>query len=193
MKLFASAALAAASVVSVLVPAGPAAGQQTVWSSDLGTGVWGTCWDGKGSWSCTVSAEVAESRSFYAPPRKVGDITVNCTRETVRNQRDVTVRRPGAAELTGGSTPAGVRRPTRFTWSEETTRTLTETIQPNEASWFEVQQARETGTASFTITDDAGRVQIRKAEFDGPGLTLPDRLFQKTGPLNREELAGCRR
>jgi hypothetical protein len=193
MRMLTTALLASVSLASFALPAAPAAGHDRVArSTDLGTGVYGLCWDGAGSWSCTVAADLGGSRSFHGPSRLVGDTFVNCTRETVRQERPVTVERDGTAEFTGGSTQRGLRRPARFTWSEDAYRSVTETVGPREVSWVEVQPARASGSGSFTVTDGDGRAQVLTGSFEGPSPTLSDRFYQRTGPMTETEQESCR-
>ncbi|MFJ7157202.1 hypothetical protein ACIQUQ_19930 [Streptomyces sp. NPDC101118] len=187
MRTLITAALAAASTALLLAPAAPTPAH----AADLDSGLYGECWDAKGSWPCTVLVAVAGSERRFGPAHQEGDVYVNCTRQTVERQRSLSGTRPGRADFAAGKAANGTRRPTRFTWSEYTDRSLNEQVRPGEASWVEVEHASESGTATFTVTDGDGRAQTLTGTFDGPARGLPDRVYQRTGPLTDAERARC--
>ncbi|MGA5198754.1 hypothetical protein [Streptomyces exfoliatus] len=72
-----------------------------------------------------------------------------------------------------------------------TTRTVDKTVeqavQPSEASWYEVQASRERVEGLFQGT---GNVRI-DAMLDYPSNRVPDRFYQRTGPMTQDEQRHC--
>ncbi|MEV4613050.1 hypothetical protein AB0K43_10660 [Kitasatospora sp. NPDC049258] len=87
-----------------------------------------------------------------------------------------------------GGNSAAVSTSNPLTWSRTTTKQLGPTIQPGEMSWIEVQPARERVVGSFTNARNKYRLD---ATFDLPSSSLPDRYYQRTGPLTEAELQRC--
>ncbi|MFJ1754794.1 hypothetical protein [Kitasatospora sp. NPDC088134] len=87
-----------------------------------------------------------------------------------------------------GGNPAAVSTSNPLTWSRTTAKALNPVIQPGEVSWIEVQPARERVAGSFTNSRNDYRLD---ATFDVPATSLPDRYYQRTGPLTETELQRC--
>ncbi|MEV4950051.1 hypothetical protein [Streptomyces sp. NPDC053755] len=72
-----------------------------------------------------------------------------------------------------------------------TTRTVDKTVdqavQPSEASWYEVQASRERVEGTFR---GSGNVRI-DAMLDYPSNRVPDRFYQRTGPMTQDEQRHC--
>ncbi|WP_220295642.1 hypothetical protein [Streptomyces sp. MBT84] len=125
----------------------------------MDTGVQGLCWDAAGSWSCSLTADVRSRFTCYSPKQPAGERFVNCTRNTVQRETEISTPGSGRADFSGGETPAGLRRPTRFTWTKEKSRSVTEIVPPDMEAWVEVETAQEHGSTTFTVTDGQGRAQ----------------------------------
>ncbi|MGW2396084.1 hypothetical protein ACWCYY_05980 [Kitasatospora sp. NPDC001664] len=172
--------------------------------------------------ACRFTVDRRYSYQYYGRTRIVGEVYVNCTRNTVvddhpmtnteppydnltqyyalkgapltPDRADISVSRPNLAAqvaagfAAGGGNPAAVSTSNPLTWSRTTTKSLNPTIQPGEVSWIEVQPARERVVGSFTNSRNGYRLD---AAFDVPATSLPDRYFQRTGPLNEVELQRC--
>ncbi|GLW74089.1 hypothetical protein Kpho02_63870 [Kitasatospora phosalacinea] len=87
-----------------------------------------------------------------------------------------------------GGNAAAVSTSNPLTWSRTTNKPLNPVIQPGEVSWIEVQPARERVVGSFTNSRNNYRLD---ATFDVPATSLPDRYYQRTGPLTEVELQRC--
>lgn len=87
-----------------------------------------------------------------------------------------------------GGNPAAVATSNPLTWSRTATKGINPTIQPGEVSWIEVQPARERVAGTFANARNAYRLD---ATFDVPAVSLPDRWYQRTGPLTDVELQRC--
>ncbi|MER8186924.1 hypothetical protein [Kitasatospora sp. NPDC094015] len=112
----------------------------------------------------------------------------------VPSRSDISQSRPNlAGQVAAGFSVAGgndaaVSSSTPLTWSRTTDKNLNPTIQPGEMSWIEVQPARERVVGTFTNSRNAYRLD---ALFDVPSSALPDRYYQRTGPLTEAELKRC--
>ncbi|MCX5214647.1 hypothetical protein OG689_36240 [Kitasatospora sp. NBC_00240] len=112
----------------------------------------------------------------------------------VPSRSDISQSRPNlASQVAAGFSMAGgnsaaVSTSNPLTWSRTTTKSLNPTIQPGEMSWIEVQPARERVVGSFTNARNKYRLD---AVFDVPSSSLPDRFYQRTGPLTEAELQRC--
>ncbi|MFD0264090.1 hypothetical protein ACFVH7_38160 [Kitasatospora indigofera] len=112
----------------------------------------------------------------------------------VPSRSDISLSRPNlASQVAAGFSQAGgnsaaVSTNNPLTWSRTTTKALNPTIQPGEMSWIEVQPARERVAGSFTNARNKYRLD---AVFDVPSTSLPDRYYQRTGPLTETELQRC--
>ncbi|WP_159400296.1 hypothetical protein [Streptomyces sp. XY431] len=112
----------------------------------------------------------------------------------VPSRSDISQSRPNLAAQaaagfsTAGGNSAAVNTNNPLTWSRTTTKQLNPTIQPGEMSWIEVQPARERVAGSFTNARNKYRLD---AVFDVPSASLPDRYYQRSGPLTETELQRC--
>ncbi|MFG2818714.1 hypothetical protein ACGFX4_04720 [Kitasatospora sp. NPDC048365] len=112
----------------------------------------------------------------------------------VPNRSDISQSRPNLAAQaaagfsTAGGNSAAVSTNNPLTWSRTTTKQLGPTIQPGEMSWIEVQPARERVVGTFTNARNKYRLD---AVFDVPSTSLPDRYYQRSGPLTETELQRC--
>ncbi|MEE1828535.1 hypothetical protein PUR61_41170 [Streptomyces sp. BE20] len=112
----------------------------------------------------------------------------------VPSRSDISTSRPNlAAQAAAGFSAAGgntaaVSTNNPLTWSRTGSKKLNPTIQPGEVSWIEVQPARERVTGTFSNARNRYRLD---ATFDVPAASLPDRYFQRTGPLTDVELQRC--
>ncbi|MBD0689022.1 hypothetical protein BG452_25570 [Streptomyces sp. CBMA123] len=112
----------------------------------------------------------------------------------VPSRSDISQSRPNlAAQAVAGFSAAGgntgaVSTSNPLTWSRTTTKALNPTIQPGEVSWIEVQPGRERVAGTFTNSRNKYRLDT---VFDVPAVSLPDRWFQRTGPLTDVELQRC--
>ncbi|WP_432066198.1 hypothetical protein [Streptomyces sp. C10-9-1] len=70
------------------------------------------------------------------------------------------------------------------------TKEVETTVQPGEASWIEVQAARERIEGLFRSTGTGTPTTI-EASFDFPSNTVPDRLYDRSGPLTQDEKKHC--
>lgn len=77
-----------------------------------------------------------------------------------------------------------------LTPSRETRKQVEHAVQPHEASWFEVQAARERFEGMFAGGTWPNNITIQ-ATFDYPSNKVPDRLYQRTGPMTLAEQAHC--
>ncbi|MCX4755157.1 hypothetical protein [Kitasatospora purpeofusca] len=71
--------------------------------------------------------------------------------------------------------------------SRSTSKQVEQDVQPGEASWIEVQPARERIEGLFRSTNG---ITI-DAMFDFPSGKVPDRLYERTGPLTQDEKKHC--
>lgn len=110
------------------------------------------------------------------------------------SRSDLSQSRPNlAAQAAAGFSAAGgntaaVSTSNPLTWSRTATKGVNPTIQPGEVSWLEVQPARERVVGSFSNARNKYRLD---ATFDVPAVSLPDRWYQRTGPLTDVELQRC--
>ncbi|MFD8633438.1 hypothetical protein [Streptomyces sp. NPDC059656] len=93
--------------------------------------------------------------------------------------------RPMAAQLALAYETAW-QRP--FQWFSSDQRTVVERIQPGEVSWVEMQPSRERVEGWFVSGKDDYRLH---AVIDAPSRAVPDRIFQRTGPMAEAEKQRC--
>ncbi|MEU2549097.1 hypothetical protein ABZ618_27295 [Streptomyces roseolus] len=91
----------------------------------------------------------------------------------------------GFQRLMGNSRLANTTDPLTPTRMVE--KTVEQTVQPGEASWYEVQAARERVAGLF---QGPGDVRI-DAMLDYPSNRVPDRFYQRTGPMTQDEQRHC--
>ncbi|MFI9650805.1 hypothetical protein ACIHAA_31640 [Streptomyces sp. NPDC052040] len=157
-----------------------------------------------GAAACVFRPDDAYSYRYYDTARTVGEAYVNCTRNTVRHDRPVVF---GDRTLDSLSQSAGVDRlsnpqdnlrqqfvrATGWRWSSSSDRKIGETIEPGEVSWIEAQAGRQRTEGWFLTTgDDPDRQYRMHVTVDGPSLSLPDRIYQRTGPMTAAEKQRCR-
>ncbi|MFE0463634.1 DUF642 domain-containing protein [Kitasatospora sp. NPDC058965] len=112
----------------------------------------------------------------------------------VPSRSDLSQSRPNLAAqaaagyAAGGGNAAAVSTSNPLSWSRTSTKALNPTIQPGEVSWIEVQPARERVVGTFSNPRNSYRLD---ATFDLPAVALPDRYYQRTGPLTETELQRC--
>ncbi|MFG2231430.1 hypothetical protein ACGFNX_15710 [Streptomyces sp. NPDC048723] len=75
-----------------------------------------------------------------------------------------------------------------FQWFSSDQRTVVEKIQPGEVSWVELQPSRERVEGWFVNKRDDYRLH---AVVDAPSRAVPDRIFQRTGPMAEAEKQRC--
>ncbi|MFF5970294.1 hypothetical protein ACFY7C_02095 [Streptomyces sp. NPDC012769] len=73
-----------------------------------------------------------------------------------------------------------------LTPTRTTTKNVQQAVQPGEASWFEVQPSRERIEGTFS-----GSGYTLDVMLDYPSNRVPDRLFQRTGPMTQDEQRHC--
>ncbi|MEV7541099.1 hypothetical protein [Streptomyces sp. NPDC089915] len=75
-----------------------------------------------------------------------------------------------------------------FQWFSSDQRTVVERIQPGEVSWVEIQPSRERVEGWFVSGKDDYRLHT---VIDAPSRAVPDRIFQRTGPMAEAEKQRC--
>lgn len=73
-------------------------------------------------------------------------------------------------------------------WFSSDLRVVVERIQPGEVSWVEMQPSRERVEGWFVSKKEDYRLH---AVIDGPSRAVPDRIFQRTGPMAESEKQRC--
>ncbi|MGA4837442.1 hypothetical protein [Streptomyces sp. G45] len=91
----------------------------------------------------------------------------------------------GFQRLLGNTNLVNTTDPLTPTRSVE--KTVEQTVQPGEASWYEVQASRERISGLF---QGEGGVRI-DAMLDYPSNRVPDRFYQRTGPMTQDEQRHC--
>ncbi|MFJ8162286.1 hypothetical protein ACIRBY_15335 [Streptomyces sp. NPDC096136] len=81
-----------------------------------------------------------------------------------------------------------IARQRPFQWFSSDQRTVVERIQPGEVSWVEIQPSRERVEGWFVSGKDDYRLH---AVIDAPSRAVPDRIFQRTGPMAEAEKQRC--
>lgn len=76
-----------------------------------------------------------------------------------------------------------------LTPTRTTRKAVDQTVQPGEASWIEVQASRERIAGRFVQA--ASPQYSIDAMLDFPSGKVPDRLYERTGPMTRDEQAHC--
>ncbi|WP_405451775.1 hypothetical protein [Streptomyces erythrochromogenes] len=77
-----------------------------------------------------------------------------------------------------------------FLGARTTTKVVDPPVQPGEASWIEVQASRERVEGLFRSTAANTAITI-EASFDFPSGKVPDRLYERSGPLTQDEKKHC--
>ncbi|MGW2612948.1 hypothetical protein ACWC4A_53205 [Streptomyces mirabilis] len=157
-----------------------------------------------GAQACVFHPEEAYSYRYYDTARTVGETYINCTRNTLKQDRPVAY---GDQTLDSLSQSAGIdrlantqdnlrqqfTRGTAWRWSSTSNRKITEAIEPGEVSWIEAQAGRQRTEGWFVSTGDNPDQQYRlHVTVDGPSLSLSDRIYQRTGPMTTAEKQRCR-
>ncbi|MEV7526517.1 hypothetical protein [Streptomyces sp. NPDC091371] len=157
---------------------------------------------------CTFTAEEDYSFSYYAPAPVAAETYLNCTRNTLNRLRPVSTANrsygdlPAAAGLPGSGTAAPTNMAQQYTqgtglspaWTTTQDRSVTEIVQPAEASWIETQAGRRRTEGWFTATTkatDPNSDWRLHTVLDHPSTDLSDRIYQRTGPLSASEKQRC--
>ncbi len=78
-------------------------------------------------------------------------------------------------------------------WRTHSQRKITEIIEAGEVGWIEVQPGRQRVEGWLNqvgkYEDDAYRLYVT---VDGPSLQVPDRIYQRTGPMSKDEKSRCK-
>ncbi|MFE3073559.1 hypothetical protein [Streptomyces sp. NPDC059247] len=148
----------------------------------------GECQDAKGTWPVTFSLETSEATAAYSPARAATETYVNGTRNAVSNSRPVNFAFASSAAFTAAGEPSAARQPTSLTWTTKSQRTISETVQPGEVSWVEVQEHRATGSGAFTIVDESGNKLVITGTFDSTHSDGRHRVMQRTAPMTEAEM-----
>jgi hypothetical protein len=90
----------------------------------------------------------------------------------------------GFQRLHGNNRLANTTDP--LTTTRTTDKTVEQAVQPGEASWYEVQASRERVEGIF----QGSGVRI-DAMLDYPSNRVPDRFYQRTGPMTQDEQRHC--
>ncbi|MEU6895906.1 hypothetical protein ABZ934_29925 [Streptomyces sp. NPDC046557] len=160
--------------------------------------------------NCTYTVDNTYSYTYYDTARVIGETYLNCTRNTIGHDRPVHFTGRSQDNL---SQQAGIDRLSNlkdnlnqqfqagitnngappWRWTTTTDRKIHETIEAGEASWIEAQPGRQrTDGWSISNTDDPDK-QIRlHVVTDGPSPLVPDRIYQRTGPMTTAEQQRCR-
>lgn len=160
--------------------------------------------------NCTYTVDTAYSYTYYDKARIVGEAYLNCTRNTVSHDRPVRFtgrsydslsqqagidRLPNLKDNVNQQFEAGIAAssPEPWRWTTTSDRKIHETIEAGEASWIEAQPGRQR-TDGWFISDTADPdKQIRlHVTADGPSPLVPDRIYQRTGPMTAAEKQRCR-
>ncbi|WP_338491879.1 hypothetical protein [Streptomyces sp. SJL17-4] len=91
----------------------------------------------------------------------------------------------GFQRLQGNNRLANTTDP--LTTTRTTEKTVAQAVQPGEASWFEAQASRERVSGIF---QGVGNLRI-DAMLDYPSNRVPDRFYQRTGPMTQDEQRHC--
>ncbi|MCX4403979.1 hypothetical protein OG840_20045 [Streptomyces sp. NBC_01764] len=157
-----------------------------------------------GAQACVFRPDEQYSYRYYDLAGTVGETYINCTRNTVQQDRPVAYgdqtfdslsQRASIDRLTNpqDNLRQQLTRGTAWRWSSASERKITETVEPGEASWIEAQAARQRTEGWFVSTgDDPDRQYRLHVTLDGPSLSLPDRIYQRTGPMTTAEKQRCR-
>ncbi|MEV6778313.1 hypothetical protein [Streptomyces syringium] len=181
---------------------------------DLASAV-STCTEG--ARKCTFEVYPWSAHPYFDVARTVDEAAINCTRNAITDRRDIVIRASEYNSL-GQNKPTGYQlvkdykemlpliatgfeeyAKYPYSWgNDERKRQITLSIQPGEVTWLELQAARERFEGMFTeIVDTTSNSNVEKerkrlfATFDGPSTGRPDRLYQRSGPLNPVELLKC--
>ncbi len=111
------------------------------------------------------------------------------SRSNIQESKQKLAKQVEAGFTVADGNPAAVNTNNPLVWSRTTLKKLNPTVQPGEVSWIEVQAARERVSGTFVSTKGT-RVRL-DAVFDTPSTELPDRYYQRTGPLTQVELDRC--
>ncbi|WP_424533358.1 hypothetical protein ACOZ38_23675 [Sphaerisporangium viridialbum] len=156
---------------------------------------------------CLFTPDKAYSYAYYEPAQLNSDTYINCTRNTLNRTRPVDFGGrsygdlPANAGLPGSGTTVSVMAQ-QFTagtgrapdWAPSTTRTVTEIVQPAEASWIETQAGRRRTEGWFTMNPapaDPNAEWRLYTVLDYPTTELSDRVYQRTGPMTPSEKQRC--
>ncbi|MDX3763307.1 DUF642 domain-containing protein [Streptomyces sp. AK02-04a] len=162
---------------------------------------------------CAFTMDPQASYQYYDKARVVGEVHMNCGRNSFDDGRDVEytekpfdsisqyyakndlVMTPpddiseGKPKL-ANQVARGFEETTNssWTWKREVKRSVAPAIQPGEVSWIELEAARQRVVGYFTSIHNGYSLF---STFDAPSDTLPDRWYQRTGPMTVAEYAMC--
>ncbi|MFH8562067.1 hypothetical protein [Streptomyces sp. NPDC017988] len=160
--------------------------------------------------NCTYTADTPYSYTYYDKARMIGETYFNCTRNTISHDRPVRFVGRSYDSL---SQQAGIDRlstltdnvnqqfesgvaassPEPWRWTTTSERKIHEIIEVGEASWIEAQPGRQRIDGWFTSDASDPDKQIRlHVVADGPSPLVPDRIYQRTGPMTTAEKTRCR-
>ncbi|OEJ23327.1 hypothetical protein AS594_01225 [Streptomyces agglomeratus] len=160
--------------------------------------------------NCTYTVDSTYSYTYYDKARIIGETYLNCTRNTVEHDRPVRFtgrsqdnlsqqagidRLPNLKDNLNQQFETGVTKSSSEPWRWTTTadRKIHEIIEAGEASWIEAQPGRQRTDGWFTSDTDDPDKQIRLyVVADGPSPLVPDRIYQRTGPMTSAEQQRCR-
>ncbi|MFD8395503.1 hypothetical protein ACFV2N_41535 [Streptomyces sp. NPDC059680] len=162
---------------------------------------------------CSFTEDEHASYPYYDKAQMAGEVHLNCGRNAFEDDRDVTYTEKTFDSLTqyypkhnlvmvpsdaiaeakpklADQVARGFEEASDESWSfgRDVKRYVAPTIQPGEASWIEVEPARERLVGNFTGSTNDFRLF---AVFDAPSDRYPDRWYQRTGPMTQAELAMC--
>ncbi|GII87902.1 hypothetical protein Ssi03_58920 [Sphaerisporangium siamense] len=157
---------------------------------------------------CVFTPAEEYSYSYYEPAQVNGDAYINCTRNELKRARPLTFggRSYGDLPANAGLPPNGTTVTNLAQqyvngigaapdWTTTTTRNVTEVVQPSEASWIETQAGRRRTEGWFTSSPapaDPNTEWRLYTVLDHAATTLPDRVYQRTGPMTSAEKLRCR-
>ncbi|MFI5985209.1 hypothetical protein ACIBEA_30655 [Streptomyces sp. NPDC051555] len=194
--------------VDKTIPAGALPASEAFLGNDRNTTASAVSYCNGAANRCTFTTEEDYSFSYYAPARVAAETYLNCTRNTLNRVRPVaTANRsygdlPAAAGLPGTGTGTPTIMAQQYTqgtgfapaWNTTQERSVTEIVQPAEASWIETQAARRRTegwyTATTKATDPNSDWRLHTV-LDHPSTDLSDRIYQRTGPMTAPEKQRC--
>ncbi|MEU2717678.1 hypothetical protein [Streptomyces sp. NPDC007205] len=162
---------------------------------------------------CSFTMDPQSSYKYYDKARVVGEVHLNCGRNSFDDERevdysekpfdsisryyaqndlamippdDISQGKPKLASQVDRGFEQATNSP--WTWKRDVKRTVAPRIQPGEASWVELEPARQRVVGYFTSPRNAYRLF---STFDVPSETLSDRWYQRTGPMTDAEFAMC--
>ncbi|MFE2142656.1 hypothetical protein ACFXA3_13070 [Streptomyces sp. NPDC059456] len=194
--------------VDKTIPAGALPASEAFYGNDRRTAADAVSYCNGAANRCTFTTEDDYSFSYYAPARVAAETYFNCTRNTLNRTRPVSTANrsygdlPAAAGLPGSGTGTPTNMAQQYTqgtglnpaWNTTQERSVTEIVQPAEASWIETQASRQRTEGWFHATTKATDPNYDwrlHTVIDHPSTSLSDRVYQRTGPLTASEKQRC--